>query len=80
MGGQRRGEEKWLLWLAVLPAETRRAARSTALNEQTTTKEKRREKFRQMKTHSAVFVPPSRLIVGHVDCVAAGLGGLGECE
>lgn len=31
-----------------------------------------------MKTHSAVFVPPSRLIVGHVDCVAAGLGGWGS--
>lgn len=67
-----------MLWLAVLPAETRRAARSTALNEQTTTKGRRREKFRQMKTHSAVFVPPSRLIVGHVDCVAAGLGGWGS--
>jgi len=65
------------LVLAVLPAETGRAARCTVA----TKGKKTCEKFRQMKTHSegyffvcffwGVRLPPSRLIVGHVGCAVA---------
>lgn len=60
------GGGKVLFWLAVLPAETGRAARSTVVNGRPATKGKETcEKFRQMKTHSMFLSgshPPALLL------------------
>lgn len=76
------GRKKWLLWLVVLPAEAGRADQKHCSEGAGCNKrEKTCEKFRQMKMHSEVSVPlpPSSLIVGHVDCVQAeGISGEGD--
>lgn len=60
------GEEKWLLWLAVLPAETGRAAHSTVVNGQPATKGKRRVKssgkWRRIQCFLSHSHPPASLL------------------